>query len=193
MPAEVGKRYHMVLDDCCVSLEFTAVLVRLEVDDGYLVEAVFDNGVTVTEAQYTLDWEEVDDAVVAKPDALTLTPTLFVDLGEVLAWTVSETPDGRYVCRMCDADVTQNDPHDDDCEAQRLREWSYTAMSALRAGPEPGSKSAKLLAAAREHGLCSCDPFGGPRPLGNGQDYHYVGCDHDPELRAAIKAIEENE
>jgi hypothetical protein len=44
-----------------------------------------------------------------------------------------------------------------------------------------------LRAAAQEHGLCSCDVFGGPRPLGNGQEYHYVGCDYDPALRAALE------
>jgi hypothetical protein len=43
-----------------------------------------------------------------------------------------------------------------------------------------------LREAAKEHGLCSCE--GGPRPIGGGKDYHYIGCDYDPILRAALEA-----
>lgn len=58
---EVGKRYHVVLHDCCVSSEFTAVLTSITMEDGYLTEAVFDNGVTVYCSHWTFsDWTEVD-------------------------------------------------------------------------------------------------------------------------------------
>ena len=62
-------------------------------------------------------------------------------------------------------------------------EWCVDCMpSPAQPAPDP------LREVAIEHGLCSCDVFGGPRPLGNGRDYHYVGCDYDPALRAALEA-----
>lgn len=52
---------------------------------------------------------------------------------------------------------------------------------------QQGLALGRLREAARDHGLCSCADFGGPRPLGGGREYHYSGCDYDPALRAALE------
>lgn len=57
---QIGKKYHVVLNDCCVRSEFTSTLIHIDYDEGYLNEAKFENGVSVTRA-YTDTWEEVDD------------------------------------------------------------------------------------------------------------------------------------
>jgi len=44
------------------------------------------------------------------------------------------------------------------------------------------ARHAALVEAARDHGICTCEP----RPIGGGREYHYIGCDNDPVLRAAL-------
>lgn len=78
------------------------------------------------------NWRHAQPAPDALRAALTLTPDLYADLGEVLAFTVQENAEGRYVCHICESDVTTG-PHSDDCEAEHLRRWTYTAIPALRA------------------------------------------------------------
>lgn len=70
------------------------------------------------------------------------------------------------------------------CIHDRTEKQRCAKCNAMNAQPAPDP----LRKAALEHGLCSCADFGGPRPLGNGQEYHYVGCDYDPILRAALEA-----
>ena len=72
----------------------------------------------------------------ATPAPLTLTRGLFDDLGEVLAAAVYETDNERYICRMCDSDVTTA-PHSDDCEVKHLREWTFAANKAATPAPLP--------------------------------------------------------
>lgn len=44
-PIEVGKRYRVDLQDCCVEAQFTATVIELE-DEGYARgRMLFDNGV----------------------------------------------------------------------------------------------------------------------------------------------------
>ena len=72
--------------------------------------------------------------LAATPAPLALTPDLFSDLGEVLAAAVYETDGERYICRMCDSDVTTA-PHSDDCEVKHLREWTFAANRSATPAP----------------------------------------------------------
>jgi hypothetical protein len=86
-------------------------------------------------------------ARVAVPET-GLSRALFLDLGEVLAAHVYETDAGRYICRMCDSDVTTG-PHSDDCEVKHLRKWTFAVADARAAGavlaPTPASDAPDAL------------------------------------------------
>jgi hypothetical protein len=76
--------------------------------------------------------------------ALTLTPDLFLDLGEILAACVYETDGERYICRMCDIDVTTT-PHSDDCEVKHLREWTFAVNRGTLDVPQEGDEDELIL------------------------------------------------
>ena len=78
--------------------------------------------------------DDLLEALAATPAPLALTPDLFSDLGEVLAAAVYETDGERYICRMCDSDVTTA-PHSDDCEVKHLREWTFAANKVATPAP----------------------------------------------------------
>jgi hypothetical protein len=50
-------------------------------------------------------------------------------LGEVLACCIYETAHERYICRLCDADVTHNNVHTPDCEYAFIYTWMKGSMS----------------------------------------------------------------
>ena len=97
----------------------------------------FDSSLTPTPPdapRCDFDCDACRDTDDATPAPLALTPDLFSDLGEVLAAMVYEADDERYICRMCDSDVTAS-PHSDDCEVKHLREWTFAANKAASPAP----------------------------------------------------------
>lgn len=83
----------------------------------------------------------------------------------------------RHCGSRCAADILEGLPAPD------------ALTAAVHIVEQQGLALGRLRAAARDHGLCSCGDFGGPRPLGGGREYHYSGCDYDPALRAAIEEV----
>lgn len=57
---QVGKTYSVMLSDCCVDADFSSKLVTLEVDEGYLILAQFENGVTVTKLFQSVELVDAD-------------------------------------------------------------------------------------------------------------------------------------
>lgn len=45
---EIGKRYKISFDDCCVQGFFTASVLSIEVIEDFVSSVTFDNGVTIS-------------------------------------------------------------------------------------------------------------------------------------------------
>jgi len=57
---EVGKTYSVMLSDCCVEADFISKLIALEVCEGYLILAQFENEVSVTKLFQTVELVDAD-------------------------------------------------------------------------------------------------------------------------------------